>query len=381
MRKKILFFSGSRADYSLLYPLISHFENNKKYTSKLFLSGHHFSKKYGVTYEDIKGKIKNIYKSKTRLKNTNNRNIIELILETAKELKNFLFKFKPDLLVILGDRYELLSVTIPSFFLKIPILHLHGGEKTAGAYDDVIRHVVSKFSNFHIVSDNVYKKRLIQLGENPKTIFNIGSIGSELALKSKKISFEDLRKKYHINYEKYFLITYHPETNNLQRSFTGLKNLLKVLESLDEVNCIFTYNNTDTDGDIFLKEIKKFCKKNSNARIYKNIGSSNYHNLARYSRSVIGNSSSGVIEVPVLGVNTINIGKRQEGRIMTPSIINTNENFEDILYAVKKVLKKKILYKNRIIKKNIIKNIIKRIKYILQIKKMRIKNFYDIKFK
>ena len=132
---------------------------------------------------------------------------------------------------------------------------------------------------------------------------------------------------------------------------------------------------------IFLKEIKKFCKKNSNAKIYKNIGSSNYHNLARYSRSVIGNSSSGVIEVPVLGVNTINIGKRQEGRIMSPSIINTNENFEDILYAVKKVLKKKILYKNRIIKKNIIKNIIKRIKYILQIKKTRIKNFYDIKFK
>jgi len=360
--------------------LISYFENQKKFTCKVFLGGHHFNKKFGYTYEYSSQKIKNIHKSETKLKNTNENYIVDFITEETKELKNFLYNFKPNLLVILGDRYELLSAVIPAFFLRIPLLHLHGGEKTIGAYDDTLRHVVSKFSNFHIVSHNAYKKRLIQLGEDPKSIFNIGSIGSELALKSKKINFDTLKNKYQIKFKKYFLITYHPETNNLKRSFLGLKNLLKVLNKLNEISYIFTYNNTDTNGDIFLKEIKNFCKKNSNAMIFKNLGS-DYHSLARNACSVIGNSSSGIIEIPVLGVSTINIGRRQEGRIIGPSIINVKESFQNIFFAIQKVIKKKSIYKKELIKKNIINNIINKIKYILQIKKISVKNFHDIKFK
>ncbi len=376
--KRILFFSGSRADFGLLYPLIKKFQKIKKIKTFTYLGGHHFSKKYGYTFNEIdKLRITNKIKSKVILRNTNEIETTKYISTFLNEVKNNFIKIKPDLVVLLGDRYELQSVAITSFSLKIPILHLHGGELTQGAFDDVIRHVITKYSNYHFVSHNLYKKRVIQLGEQPQSIFNFGAIGAEIAKKSKIKSFGLLESKYNIYKKKYFLITIHPETNNLRNSIKYLDNLLKTVTKLTNFKCIFTANNNDTKGDFFIRKIKTFCKKNANSQLVYNLGSNEYFSLARYAIAVIGNSSSGVIEIPSLKTPTINIGKRQKGRIMGSSILNSNGTVSDLLKKINLIKKNKIKFEDTYYKKNTILNMKKMILKIISKKINQNKIFYD----
>lgn len=377
--KKILFFSGSRADFGLLYPVIKEIQRQKKIKSYLLLGGHHFNKSYGNSYNYVKNfKLKNTIKSKIILKKTSSSQIVDFISKFLFETKNLLLKIKPNLVVILGDRYEITSVAIASFFLNIPIVHLHGGEVTQGANDDTTRHVVSKYSSYHFVSHKDYKKRLIQLGEQPKTIFNYGSIGAQISKEIKLINFKLLEKKYDILKKKYFIITLHPETNFKKKSKIYLNNLLSVLKKQKNYKLIFTCNNNDELGDYFLNKINNFCNKNINAKLIHNLGTIEYFSLAKEAKAVIGNSSSGIIEIPSLKVPTLNIGGRQKGRIMGPSVINSDgskKNLKNMINLLK--VNKKIFYKNIYYKKNSIKKIKNKIIQFIT-SQTKNKTFYDL---
>ena len=214
--------------------------------------------------------------------------------------------------VVLGDRYEVLSFAIASFFERINICHLHGGEKTIGSFDDTIRHVVTKFSTFHFTSNHIYKKRLISLGENEKNIFNFGSIGAEIVKNSKYLSKKQLFGRLGIDTKREIILsTFHPETNSNIGYKKQIRIFLSSLKKFKNFHFIFTASNPDPSGQMFNREIKKFVKKNFNSSFYYSLGNQNYLNLAKFSKLIIGNSSSAIIEAPSLGIPILNIGDRQ----------------------------------------------------------------------
>lgn len=375
--QKIIFFSGSRADYSLLKPL--HFILNKKKNIKsfMFLSGHHFSRKFEKT---IFNKKKNFIKSEIRLRNTDKNSIVTFVHETMEEFQKYIFKLKPRLIVILGDRYELYAAAVVAFLNNTPIIHLHGGEITMGANDDVTRHAITKLSNFHFVIDKNCRKRLVQLGENPKNIFVSKSIGYQLAINSKNLKKKFIALKLKLTNKNFFLITFHPETYNLEKSLLALHYLLLCLKDINNIDLIFTINNTDEHGEIFLKKIKKFCKNKKNARLIKSLNE-HYHSFAKKSLGVIGNSSSGILEIPYLNVPVLNIGDRQTGRVIPKTVINCSNKYIDIKQGLSKLIKQTKIKKKIVKKSNTdsINFITTKIKKLLNSKNINYKKkFYDI---
>ena len=308
--------------------------------------------------------------------------MIDYISETLPLFKKILKKSNPDLVVVLGDRFEVFTFTVAAFFLKIPIAHIHGGEVTSGAFDDNIRHSISKFSNFHYVAHKTYKKRLIQLGENPNSIFLVGSPGVENFKKLKKISKKKLFNEFSLDKKKKtILITFHPETRSVLEYNSQINIVLESIKEFKIENFIITYNNSDPYGYYFLKKMKKFIKKRKNIRIFKSLGSQKYLNLLKEVDLVMGNSSSGMIEAPAAQVKTLNIGLRQNGRVTYKSIINCKLNSKLIRRNIIQ-----LLYKQKNIKKNIIatmntsKLIHSHIKKILKKDIKANKFFYDVKF-
>ncbi len=366
--KKILFISSSRADYGLLRKVILNVRQNKKVKFYIFVTGSHLSKNFGNTIKEIEkdGLKKNIIKKKVLKKNFSEKDISSYISETITSTSNILEKINPEKVVILGDRYELLGCAIASMSHRIPIAHIHGGEVTRGAIDDSIRHSISKLSHLHFPIHSDYKKRLIQLGEDPKTIFNFGGLGAHSIEKTKFKSKSELENELKIRLNnKIFLITFHPTTLEKNKSKYQIRNLLSALDKFKNVIKIFTSSNFDHENDIIKNEILKFVKKNKLNFFYSSLGHLNYISLMKISDLVIGNSSSGVLETPSLGIPTVNIGIRQQGRIISKNIINSNYEKNQILKNIKKALKfdKKKLMKNRspFYKKNTSRNIANKI--------------------
>ena len=348
--KKILFISSSRADYGLLRNVIFETKKNKKIKVFIFVSGSHLSTQFGKTVKEIEkdGLKKNIIKKKILKKNFFENDISNYISETISATSNVLDKIKPEKIVILGDRYELLGSAIASMSHRIPIAHIHGGEVTTGAIDDSIRHSISKLSHLHFPIHDEYKKRLIQLGENPNTIFNYGGLGAYSIKKAKFKSKSDLEDDLKINLDKkIFLITFHPTTLEKDKSKYQISNLLSALDKYKDVIKIFTSSNFDHENKIIRRKISDFTKKNKNTFFYSSLGHLNYVSLMKISTLVIGNSSSGVLETPSLGIPTVNIGNRQKGRIISKNIINSKYKKNHILKSIKKALNlnKKKLYK------------------------------------
>jgi GDP/UDP-N,N'-diacetylbacillosamine 2-epimerase (hydrolysing) len=244
-------------------------------------------------------------------------------------------------MVILGDRYELLGSEISAMSFRVPIAHIHGGEVTSGAFDDSIRNSISKLSHLHFPVHEQYKKRLIQLGENPKTIFNYGGPGAHSISKTKLLSRFELEKKLSIQLNKrIILVTYHPVTLEKDKSRYQIKNLIKFLNTLNNETIIITASNFDNESNIIKKEILNFLKKKDNAYYYNSLGYKVYISLMKMAYLVIGNSSSGVLETPSFGTKTINIGNRQSGRIISSNIINSDYDFNSIIKAFLKIRKK-----------------------------------------
>ncbi len=369
-KKKIIFYSGSRADYGLLEPIIK--KIHKKSDIYLIIGPHHLRDNFGKTLNKIQKKFfKKLYYCKTKI-NYQKVDIIDFISKSSKNYKNILRKIRPSMAVILGDRYEVLSFAMASFFEKVNVCHLHGGEKTIGSFDDTIRHVVTKFSTFHFSSNTIYKNRLISLGEDKKKIFNLGSIGAELV---KDLSFfpkKEIFKFLKLDEKKEIILsTFHPETNTGINYKKQIEIFLLSLKKFKKFHFVFTASNPDPSGEMFNRKIKKFVKKNSNCSFYYSLGNQNYLNLAKFAKLVIGNSSSAIIEIPSLGIPVLNIGDRQSGRIMSKNIFNVplNKNIiENSLEKILRVKKKIYLNSNPYYKKNSITNISKKIMSLVKIK-------------
>lgn len=382
-KKKLIIFTGCRADYGILQNLIIQFKKERKLITKTLVGSHHFSNFYGNTYKQIlNDKINIDYFIKFSSNCIKKEDLVNYLSKSILLYKKILKKINPNIILILGDRYEALSLALCCFYLGIPIAHIHGGEVTNGSLDDAHRHMISKLSAIHFPSLEVYKKRLIQLGEEEKNIFLSGSLGVEninnLKFKDKNKLFKDL--KLDIQKET-LLITFHPETISKILHKDQIQIFLHSLSKLKNLNLVFTFSNSDPFSFLFIKFIKKFKKISlSKVHIFKSLGKETYLNLMKYSKIIVGNSSSGIIEAPAFNVTTLNIGERQSGRYRYKSIIDCELNSKKINNKIKKILKQKKTCQNKIVKKNSTKIIINKILERILKNNFQPKKFYDVKF-
>ena len=286
------------------------------------------------------------------------------------------------MVVVLGDRYEVLSFVIAAFFLNKKICHLHGGEKTIGSFDDTIRHVITKFSNYHFTTNDKYKNRVLLMGENKQKVFNYGSIGAENVKKLSFINKKEILSKLGIKTDKdIILTTFHSETNTKKNYNTQIKIFLSALRNFKQFYFIFTASNGDPGGALFNSEIKKFVKNRKNSKFFYTLGTRDYLNVMKFSRMILGNSSSAIIESPSFNVPVLNVGLRQNGREFSKNIYNCSLNKNSIQKAVKKIIKIKIKKNNQSnlnYKKNSLINISNKI-YSLANQKIDLKHYYDNK--
>ena len=322
--KKICVVTGSRAEYGLLSRLMRMIQVAPDLELQVIATNMHLSPEFGLTYQEIEKDGFSINKKVEMLLSSDTAN------GTAKSVGLATIGFadayenlKPDLLLVLGDRYEILPAVTTALFYKIPVAHLHGGEITEGAYDDAIRHAITKMSHLHFTSTEEYRKRVIQLGEYPGRVFNVGAIGIDnmrhLELLSREVLEQDLR--FALN-ERTILVTYHPVTLDENDTRKQFQCLLNALNSRLDARVIFTLPNSDTGGRVIIPMIQDFVKCNEGRAIaFASLGSLRYLYVLRPASAVVGNSSSGIIEAPSFGIPTLNIGNRQKGRIAASSVL------------------------------------------------------------
>ena len=339
MKRNICFISGSRADYHLLKNLLLLFVNDKSINTQLVVTGMHMEKSFGLTYKDIeKDGISIKKKFKINYIDDTSKGISKSISIAIKKFTQTYLNIKPDIVIILGDRYEIFSAAIAAMICNLPIAHIHGGEITMGAQDESMRHSITKMSHLHFTSTEQYRKRVIQLGEKSENVFNVGSLGIENIKKTKLLEKKHFEKK--INFKlnkKNLLVTYHSVTLEQNTSKTVFSKLLKVLSELKETNIIFTKGNSDKDGKIINKLIDVYVKRNINAICFESMGQELYFSAINHMDAVIGNSSSGIIEVPSFNKITLNIGDRQKGRMKSSSVIDVKPDINSIRRAIKKI--------------------------------------------
>ena len=380
MKKKVLVFTGSRADYGILKNLIIKLKKN--FIVEICAGGNHFTSKFGMTYKEILKDNNYIkYKSLQRLSGFDNYALLKFMSKSLLEYSQFVKISKTDLVIVLGDRYEAFIFTIACFFLEKKIVHIHGGELTHGAFDDCLRHSISKLSNFHFVSHIKYMKRLIQLGEDKKNIFVTGALGAENFYKCKKLNKNDIIKKNKLNKNiKIALVTFHPETRSKISTKEQIKIFLNSLIKKKNLNYLITYNNSDTNADYFIKKIKTFSKgKKNTIKLVKSLGAKMYFSILKNADIIIGNSSSGILEAPSARIPTLNIGNRQSGRVFAKSIFQCDLKTSQIAKKIDFILsKKKIIFSNPYYKKDTSTIMLEHCKKIVRNKNMIFKKFNDI---
>ncbi|MBB6625565.1 UDP-N-acetylglucosamine 2-epimerase (hydrolyzing) [Clostridium gasigenes] len=337
MVKKICIVTGTRAEYGLLRPLIDKVNEDNDLELQLIATGMHLSPEFGMTYTNIiddgykiNEKIEILLSSDTSVGISKSMGLATISFAEAFE------RLKPDIIVVLGDRYEIFSVCSAAVTAKIPIAHLHGGETTEGAFDEVFRHCITKMSYLHFTSTEEYRKRVIQLGENPNRVFNVGAIGVENIVSLDLLEKREIEKSIGFTLDKPFgLVTFHPVTLENNTSEYQFRELLKALDEMDGMKFIITKANSDSDGRIINKIIDEYEKDNKDKIIaFTSMGYLRYLSAMKYCNSVIGNSSSGIIEAPSFNKPTINIGDRQKGRMQAESVINCNPSKDDIVNAI-----------------------------------------------
>ena len=329
-KKKIIFLTSTRADYGKLKTLIKIFEKSKSYQTKIFVTGMHNMRLYGYTISEIrKDKIKNIYV----FDNQNiNSSMTDILMNTISGFKNYIKKFKPDLLFVHGDRVEPIACALVSVLSNIKVAHIEGGE-VSGTVDEILRHAISKLSQYHFVSNSDSKRRLLQMGENKKNIYVVGSPDIDIITQNNLPKLKDSKHKYDLNFQNYSISILHPVTTEPIKKFKN--NVDSYFESLVEsnLNYIMIYPNNDFGNEQIFKNIKKL-KNNKKIKILPSIKFEHYLTLLKHSKFIIGNSSSGIIEAPYFGVNTINVGNRQSNRLKGNFIINSSFSKKNILESI-----------------------------------------------
>ncbi|MDM1352181.1 UDP-N-acetylglucosamine 2-epimerase (hydrolyzing) [Myroides marinus] len=337
--KKICVTTATRAEYGLLRPLIKAIHEHPEFQLQLLVTGAHLSPEFGLTKEFIikdgyiiDEEVEMLLSSDTAVGVSKSMGLG--LIGYAEAFK----RLQADAVIILGDRYEMLAMASAAIISKLPIIHLHGGEITEGAYDDAIRHAITKLSYLHFTSTEEYRRRVIQMGEHPERVYNVGAIGidniNELPLLSRAELEESLGVKFKRNN---YQITFHPETLSNISSEEQFKNLLEALDQLEDSFFVFTKANADTDGRVINRLIDEYVVLNKDKAVaFHSLGALRFLSLVKMCDAIIGNSSSGILEAPSLFTATINIGDRQKGRIQAKSIINCDNSVTSILNAIVK---------------------------------------------
>ncbi len=338
MVSKISFVTGSRADYGIMRRFLSLMNQDPEIELDILATGALLSHTYGhqvdLIYKDgfnVKAEIE------VPLDSSSNVKILHTMAVTLDKFAEFFEKNRYDLLLILGDRYEMLSVAEAAAMQRIPILHIHGGEATFGNYDEFIRHAITKMSLYHFSATEEYRKRIIQLGESPDRVFNLGALGAENCLFINEANVSDEVKN--LPQKQYFVVLFHPETLTNIDVAEQMKNLLDSIKYyIGEYKFVFLGTNADTHSGIIRNMVADFVQRNKNAIYYENLHTDAYHYLVKNAICLIGNSSSGIIEAPSLGVYTINIGDRQKGRVRGNSVIDVKCDTSVIKKSIDKVI-------------------------------------------
>lgn len=339
--KKICIVTGTRAEYGLLKPVIEKVNKAEDMELQLAVTGMHLSSEFGLTYREIEddgypisAKIEMLLSSDTTVGITKSMGV------ALMGFADYFEENRPDIVVILGDRYEMLMVASAAMIARIPIAHIHGGEATEGIIDEAIRHSITKMSHIHFTATEEYRRRVIQLGEQPQTVYNVGSLGTENIKTIKLIDKKELEKSLEFEIsDKTILVTYHPVTLEKLTTEKQFRNILKVIDSHKELSVIFTKANSDTEGRIINHMIDEYVTRNKDrCRAYMSLGQIRYLSVLQFCTAVIGNSSSGIAEVPSFGLPTVNIGDRQKGRMRAASVIDCTEDEAAIEKALEKAL-------------------------------------------
>ena len=385
MKRKICVVTGTRADYGLLYWLMKEINLDSELKLQIIATGMHLSPEFGLTYKEIEKdfkidkKIEMLLSSDTAIGISKSIGLAQISFAEAYE------DLKPDIIVLLGDRYEIFSAASAALIANIPVAHLHGGETTEGAFDESIRHSITKMSHLHFTAAKEYKNRVIQLGEHPSRVFNVGGMGIENIKRLKLLSRKDLEES--INFKlnkKNILVTFHPVTLENLSAKEQFQELLDAIDELKDTNIIFTKANSDTDGRIINQMCDEYVSKNSHKSIcFTSLGQLRYLSALQYVDAVVGNSSSGLIEAPSFKIGTINIGDRQKGRLKSKSVIDCESLKSSILQAFEKLYSEK--FESILINTNnpygdgcASEKIIKELKKV-DLKNILKKSFYDLK--
>lgn len=340
--RKIAVFTGTRAEYGLLFWLLKDLQQDPEVELQLLVSAMHLSPEFGMTYQQIEADGFTITEKVEMLLSSDSA------VGTAKSIglgvlgfADALERMKPDVLVVLGDRFEALAVTQAAMILRIPIAHIHGGEITEGAYDDAIRHAITKLSLLHFTSTETHRNRVIQLGEHPSRVFNVGAVGLDHLQRSKMLSLAELSASLNFKLEQpYFLVTYHPVTLASEPATASFENLLKALDKFPQHQIILTYPNADDGGREIIPLLEAYAKQQpSRVLAIPSLGQKRYLSAVKHAAAVVGNSSSGIIEVPSFKVPTVNIGERQRGRLAAESVFSCPSNTAAIIETLQLGLK------------------------------------------
>lgn len=336
MSRKICIVTGTRAEYGLLRWVMQGIKDEPELTLQIIATGAHLSPEFGLTYRDIEKDGFHIDRKVVML--TSSDTAVGIAKSMGLGMIGFadaLNELKPDIVLVLGDRFEVFAAVAASLVACIPVAHLHGGETTEGAFDEALRHSITKMSHLHFVATKEYQQRVIQLGESPARVFLVGGLGIDNIRRLKLLSRAELEEAIDFKLGKRsLLVTFHPVTLEVETAASQMEELLAALAQLGDTQLIFTLPNADTDGRVLIKMVEQFVARHANARAYTSLGQLLYLSCVAQVDGVVGNSSSGLTEAPSFKKGTINIGDRQLGRVQAASVINCEPVRESIAAAL-----------------------------------------------
>lgn len=382
--RKICFVTGTRAEYGLLSRLMRLVKEDKDLQLQVIATNMHLMPEYGETYKEIEKDGFTIDKKVYMHKPSDDAHgIISSMAEEMQGMNDALSELKPDILVLLGDRYEILVAAQVALIHRVPIAHIHGGEVTEGAFDDAIRHSVTKMSSLHFTSCEEYRHRVIQMGEHPSRVFDVGSLGVENIKAVPLMTKDELEASLDFKIDtQTILVTYHPVTLGGNPA-KDIREFLDALDQFKDLKVIFTMPNSDTGRDAIALAVENYVEKHSNrAKAYTSLGLKRYLSTLQFVKAAVGNSSSGIIEVPSFGIPTLNIGDRQKGRLASRSVVNCGTSKDEVIAGLKLCLSEEMqkaakTYENPYVKPDTANLIYQELKNV-ELAGLNLKTFYDL---
>lgn len=382
--RKICFVTGTRAEYGLLSRLMRLVKEDKDLLLQVIATNMHLMPEYGETYKEIEKDGFTIDKKVYMHKPSDDAHgIISSMAEEMQGMNDALSELKPDILVLLGDRYEILVAAQVALIHRVPIAHIHGGEVTEGAFDDAIRHSVTKMSSLHFTSCEEYRHRVIQMGEQPSRAFDVGSLGVENIKAVPLMTKDELEASLDFKIDtQTILVTYHPVTLGGNPA-KDIREFLDALDQFKDLKVIFTMPNSDTGRDAIALAVENYVEKHSNrAKVYTSLGLRRYLSTLQFVKATVGNSSSGIIEVPSFGIPTLNIGDRQKGRLASKSVVNCGTSKDEVIAGLKLCLSEEMqkaakTYENPYAKPDTANLIYQELKNV-ELAGLNLKTFYDL---